>query len=70
MTERPKIETVQQGKTVVEKDDGGYLIMHPDGNIAGASTKARAEVIARRWYRANLGDHGCKMGIGEIEWRE
>lgn len=63
------IETVRQGKTVIESDEDGFLIMHPDGSIENATTKRSAERKAKQWYQANLGDDGAKIGLGEIEWR-
>lgn len=63
-----KIETVKQGKTVIELDDDGFLVMHPDGSVEWSATKAKAERVARNWYQTDLGK-GCKIGLGEIEWR-
>ena len=62
------IETIQQGKTVVEATDDGYLVMHPDGSVEGAASRAAAERKAKQWYRTHLGK-GMKIGLGEIEWR-
>jgi hypothetical protein len=61
---------IHQGKTIIEWDGAGYLIMHPDGTVASVATKHSAERAAVAWYRANLGDEGRKIGFGLIEWRD
>jgi hypothetical protein len=66
MTRAPEI--IRQGKTVVERDGEGFLVMHPDGQVTFAPSRSRAEHIAKRWYEQALGS-GSKIGIGEIEWR-
>lgn len=67
---RPDIAVVGQGLTVIEPDDeGGYLIMYPDGTIGHAVTRRAAERKVKHWYKCNLGPSGMKMGIGRIEWR-
>lgn len=65
---KPKIDIIKQGKTVIEEDADGFLIMHPDGTIEGCVRKDTAEKIAKEWYQENLGG-GLKIGIGEIEWK-
>lgn len=67
---RPCIEVIRQGKTVIQADGEGYLIMHPDGDVVGASTREKAARKARAWYRTALRGKSMAMSIGEIEWRE
>lgn len=63
---RPTV--INQGMTVIENNDGEYMIMHPDGSVRVAMNKADAERIAKDWYRNALG-RGSKIGLGDIEWR-
>jgi hypothetical protein len=63
------IQTVQQGKTIVETANGEYLIMHPDGTITVVIDRTEAEKKAKAWYRRTLGG-GFKIGVGQIEWRD
>lgn len=61
---RPKA----QGKVVAERqDDGSYLVMFPNGDIAHAPTKQHAENKAKRWFKRDLGKGA--VGVGAIEWR-
>ena len=56
-----------QGTVVIEPDEGGYLVMTPDGEVVWKPTKAAAERHARAWFKAHL--DGADVGIGDIEWR-
>jgi hypothetical protein len=62
---KPAVEW--QGKVVIEADGDGFLIMFPDGEIVGASTRTKAEAKARQWFKEHVGKSA--IGVGEIEWR-
>ena len=63
------IETIKQGKVVIEHDGIGYLVMFPDGYMKGYARKSNALKAANKWFKDALGDEGWKVGIGTIEWR-
>lgn len=68
MAELPKATIISQGKTVIQFTDDHFLIMHPDGCVVGAASRANAEKIAKRWYNSHL-KKGLNIGMGTIEWR-
>lgn len=58
-----------QGRTIIEQDGAAFLVMHPDGTVQSAATKAGAQRKAETWLRAALKKSGAKAGVGEVEFR-
>ena len=57
-----------QGTVVAEPDGiGGWLVMLPDGQVHGASTRTKVMQLAKCWFKANVETDA--IGIGKIEWR-
>ena len=74
LTGKLHVHSINQGKCIVEYDDGlpwgtprGYNIMFPDGEIRFVRNKKDAENICKRWFKAHIGS--ADIAIGEIEWR-
>ena len=57
----------KQGKCICEIDDEDYLVMTPDGQVEGVSSKKKAERICKKWFKDNIDE--SEIGIGKIEWR-
>jgi hypothetical protein len=61
------MKTQHQGKVVAERDEGGWLIMLPDGSVEFRNTRSAAEVLAKAWFAKHVSPDA--IGVGEIEWR-
>lgn len=62
-------KVVAQGKVIAEADGVGWLIMFPDGQIVGVSSRAKAEAKISRWLKRNLRDNAGGIGVSTVEWR-
>ena len=65
-TQKPAVTT--QGKAIAEKqDEGGWLVMLPDGEVVHRNSIAAVERTVRR-YAANHADANAINAL-EVEWR-
>jgi hypothetical protein len=69
MTNKTKPIVHNQGKVIAEIDeDGGVLILYPDGEIVGAGNRDTAERKIKIWAKRN--QHRNAINVATIEWRE
>lgn len=56
----------KQGKTVIQRDGEGWLVMTPEGDIHFASNLKKAQAIADKWARDNTDPSAINVMIKEI----
>jgi hypothetical protein len=64
----PVLSGVPQGKVIVQREEGYWLVLMPDDQVVSTKSRKLAERRARTWFAQHL--HPGVIGIGTIEWRE